>query len=85
MCRAIASTHSPEALNAVLLDEHGATVWFSNLLPHSLVMTVNGRYNDFTEIGAAVLQMLARNRDAVLNDDEARQKLAVMGSLPAQR
>ncbi len=49
-----------EAVNAVLLDEHGAAVWFSNLLHHSLVMTVNGQYSDFAEIGAAVLQMLAR-------------------------
>ena len=72
-----------EAVNAVLLDEHGAALWFSNLLHHSLVMTVNGRYNDFAEIGAAVLQMLARNRDIALTDDDARETLAAMRSLPA--
>lgn len=72
-----------ETVNRVLLDEHGAAVWFSNLLHHSLVMTVNGRYSDFAEIGAAVLQMLARNRDVVLSDGDARRTLAVMRSLPA--
>jgi 2-haloacid dehalogenase len=46
-------------------------------------MTLNGQYADFPAIGAAVLQMMARNHDIVLHDDDARQTLAAMRSLPA--
>lgn len=72
-----------DAVNAVLLDDDGAALWFSSLLHHSLVMTVNARPADFAEVGAAVLQMQARNRDIVLHHDDAMAVLAVMRRLDA--
>lgn len=72
-----------ESVNGVLLDEDGAALWFSSMLHHSLVMTVSGRYADLMDIGAAVLQMLARNRDVALSMEEAKRALSVMRSLQA--
>ena len=69
------------AVNTLLLDESGASMWFSSLLHYSLVMTVAGRHADFSAIGAAVLQMHARNRDIVISVDEAREVLKPMREL----
>ncbi len=69
------------SVDEILLDEHGASLWFSTMLHHSLVMTVSGRHADLMEIGAAVLQMLARNRDIVIGTEDARQALSAMRSL----
>ncbi len=70
-----------QSINDLLLDESSATLWFSTMLHHSLVMTVSGRYTDLMEIGAAVLQMLARNRDIALKADDAKEVLGGMRSL----
>ena len=70
------------SVNDLLLDESGATLWFSTMLHHSLVMTVSGKHADLMEVGAAVLQMLARNRDIALSTDEAKQTLSAMRALP---
>lgn len=71
-----------QSINDLLLDKSGATLWFSTMLHHSLVMTVSGKHADLMEIGAAVLQMLARNRDIALGTNEAKQALSAMRSLP---
>ncbi|MDQ6627264.1 MAG: haloacid dehalogenase type II [Pseudomonadota bacterium] len=72
-----------DSVNGVLLDEDGAALWFSSMLHHSLVMSVGGQYADLMDIGAAVLRMLARNRDVALSEEEAKKALSVMRSLPA--
>jgi 2-haloacid dehalogenase len=72
-----------QRVDDILLDQSGATLWFSAMLHQSLVMTVSGKHADLTEIGAAVLQMLACNRGISLNSTEAKQVLSVMRTLPA--
>lgn len=65
-----------------LLQDPGAgTLWFTTMLQYSLVMTVSGQYAAFPEIGAATLQMLARNADVALAPQEASTLLAGMRSL----
>lgn len=71
-----------QSVNGLLRDESGATLWFSMMLHHSLVMTVSDRHADLMDVGAAVLQMLARNRGIALGTGEARQVLSAMRSLP---
>lgn len=71
-----------QSVNDILLDASAGNLWFSTMLHHSLVMTVNGKYADLMEIGAAVLQMLARNNDIALGIDDARKVLSGMRSLP---
>jgi 2-haloacid dehalogenase len=72
-----------ESIDAVLLEHNASKLWFSTMLQYSLVMTVSNRFQSLTEIGAAALQMMAKNRDVVLSDDDARQALRPMLSLPA--
>jgi 2-haloacid dehalogenase len=38
-----------------------APIWFTTMLQYSMVTTLADRYSDFAEIGAACLQMVARN------------------------
>ena len=66
-----------------LNDPEKAELWFATTLQHSLTMTVAGHYAVFSDIGAAVLQMLARNSDIAMNAEDARQVLSVMRELPA--
>lgn len=72
-----------QGINEILQDDDGATLWFSTMLHHSLVMTVSGQHADLMAIGAAALQMLAGNRGIALGASEARQVMSTMRSLPA--
>ena len=67
----------------LLQDPLAATLWFTTMLQYSLVMTVSGQYAGFADIGAATLQMLARNSDIALDPAEAKKILAGMRTLPA--
>lgn len=68
-------------INGILKTEQGAQAWFYSLLHHSLVVSAAGEYRDFSEIGAAVLQMLARNSDISLSDEDAKSALKGMRTL----
>jgi 2-haloacid dehalogenase len=67
-----------ESVDNVLLQNNGSKLWFSSVLHYSLVLTVSGQFRPFPEIGAAVLQMMATNRDVMLSDDDARKALEPM-------
>lgn len=69
----------------VLLDPRAAELWFATLLQYSLAVTVSGQYFAFPEIGAAVLRMLATRNDVTISQDDAKQVLSVMKSLPAHQ
>ncbi len=69
------------AVNAILSDKAGASLWFSSLLHHALAMTVSDQYDDFVSIGAAVLQMLAKQRAIPLSAADAQEALAGMRTL----
>ena len=60
-------------------------LWFTKMLHHSLVATVTDNYQDFAEIGAAVLTMLAANNGVSLSQEAARQAMLPFRSLPAHR
>ena len=59
-----------------------APLWFTTLLQYSLVTTVAHQYLDFGEIGAACLRMVARNRGIDLSEENAKEAVAPMRSLP---
>lgn len=59
------------------------TLWFTTMLQYSLVATVADRYQDFGDIGAAALQMVAGNHDISLTEDQAKEALKPIRSLPA--
>jgi len=58
-------------------------LWFSTLLHHSLVSTAGDRYEDFGAIGVAALMMVARNNGITLTEDNARQAVSKIRTLPA--
>jgi 2-haloacid dehalogenase len=72
-----------ESINNVLLESEGATLWFTTMLQYSLVMTVSGVHAPFPEIGVAALKMLAKNREVVLSDDDAKNAIRPLLALPA--
>lgn len=71
-----------ESIENVLLDTEGPTLWFTTMLQYSLVMTVGEQYAPLPDIGIATLKMLAKNREVVLTDDDAKKAISPMLSLP---
>ena len=67
-----------KSIDNVLLEKDSSTLWFTSVLHYSLVLTVSGKYEQFMDIGAAVLIMLARKRKLVLNMEDARQAIQPM-------
>lgn len=72
-----------ESVDSVLLEHNGSKQWFGSVLHYSLVLTVSGQYRPFPEIGVAVLQMMATNRDVMLSEEDARKALEPLRSAPA--
>ena len=57
-------------------------LWFTTMLQYSLVMTTANRYEDFGEIGAATLRMVAANNNIDLSEKEAKNAISPIKSLP---
>ena len=57
------------------------SLWFTTMLQYSLVNTVADRYEHFTTIGAATLQMVANNHDVELTKEQADKAIAPIRSL----
>lgn len=68
--------------SALRSDEEVVSLWFEKLLYYSLVSTVSDEYQNFGEIGAAALVMLAENRDIDLNMETARKLLKYIRTTP---
>ncbi len=63
--------------------EELVTLWFTTMLQYSLVATAGDHYRNFSEIGAATLQMVALNNNVSLSEEKAKEVLKPMRSLPA--
>lgn len=72
-----------QRIGDILLDARAGPLWFTTTLHYSLVMTVNEQHAALHEVGAATLQMLARNADIELGLEDAQAALSLMRSLPA--
>lgn len=70
-----------QKIGDLLQDATGGNLWFTTMLHYSLVMTVSDQYAGLSEVGAATLQMLARNSDVSLDPEEAKAVIAGMRSL----
>lgn len=57
-------------------------LWFTTMLQYSLVATVGNQYEDFGEIGAATLMMIAANNNIKLSKEEAKEAISPITSLP---
>jgi 2-haloacid dehalogenase len=69
----------------ILGDEKDMRLWFSNLVLYSLALTLGKSYVPFTDIGAAVLKMMADTQGIVISDadkNELTEKFSTMPPYP---
>jgi 2-haloacid dehalogenase len=69
----------------IFQDPAAMRLWFANLITYSEALTLAGVYVPFTDIGAAVLRMLAATRDLTITDadaDELTNRFATMPPHP---
>src|SRR5580698_1672978 len=57
-----------------IFDDKGAMrLWFANLILYSAALTVAGCYVPFTDIGAAVMKMLADTRGIKIGENDKKE------------
>jgi 2-haloacid dehalogenase len=66
-----------------IFDDPGAMrLWFANLITYSEALTLAGIYVPFTDIGAAVLKMLAAARGIEITAEDAKELTERFASMP---
>ena len=63
-------------------DPAAMRLWFADLITYSEALTLAGSYVPFTDIGAAVLRMLAATRDIAISDADAAELTDRFSSMP---
>src|ERR1700678_1927929 len=63
-------------------DKDAMRLWFANLILYSAALTVAGRYVPFTDIGSAVMKMLADTRGIKINDDDKQELTEKFSTMP---
>jgi 2-haloacid dehalogenase len=63
-------------------DKSAMRLWFSNLILYSGALTVAGRYVPFTDIGGAVMKMLADTRGIKLMDADKKELTEKFSTMP---
>ena len=63
-------------------DRSAMRLWFANLILYSCALTVANVYVPFTEIGGAVMQMLARSRGLEITDADKAELTRQFASMP---
>jgi 2-haloacid dehalogenase len=75
-----------ETMNAIFTrifrDDAAMRLWFANLILYSEALTLTNTYVPFTEIGAAVMQMLARSRGIAITDADKAELTRNFSSMP---
>jgi 2-haloacid dehalogenase len=57
----------------IFKDQAAMRLWFANLITYSEALTLSGVYVPFTDIGGAVLRMLAATRGITISDADAAE------------
>jgi 2-haloacid dehalogenase len=63
-------------------DKNAMRLWFANLILYSSALTVAGTYVPFTDIGSAVLKMLADIQGIQIEDADRRELLERFSTMP---
>jgi|SRR6185437_8455447 2-haloacid dehalogenase len=66
-------------------DKSAMRLWFSNLILYSAALTVAGCYVPFTDIGAAVMKMLADTRGIKIDDKDSKELMEKFSTMPPHR
>jgi 2-haloacid dehalogenase len=64
-------------------DPAAMRLWFAHLITYSEALTLAGVYIPFTDIGSAVLRMLAATRGIAITDGDAAELTERFASMPA--
>jgi 2-haloacid dehalogenase len=64
-------------------DKDAMRLWFANFIMYSAALTVAGRYVPFTDIGAAVMKMLADTRGIKIGDADKQELTERFSTMPA--
>ena len=63
-------------------DPAGMRLWFAGLITYSEALTLAGVYVPFTDIGGAVLRMLAASRDITISDSDSAELTDRFATMP---
>ena len=63
-------------------DKGAMRLWFANLILYSAALTVAGCYVPFTDIGAAVMKMLADTRGIKIDDTDKKELTEKFSTMP---
>jgi 2-haloacid dehalogenase len=63
-------------------DESAMRLWFANLILYSAALTVAGCYVPFTDIGAAVMKMLADTRGIKISEADKKELTDKFSTMP---
>jgi 2-haloacid dehalogenase len=63
-------------------DRSAMRLWFANLILYSSALTVAGVYVPFTDIGAAVMKMLANTRGIKITDNDKKELTDKFSTMP---
>jgi 2-haloacid dehalogenase len=63
-------------------DKSAMRLWFANLIMYSAALTVAGCYVPFTDIGAAVMKMLADTRGIKIDDKDKKELTDKFSTMP---
>ena len=66
-------------------DKAAMRLWFANLILYSTALTVAGQYVPFTEIGTAVMKMLADKRGIKIKDADKNELTDKFSTMPPHR
>jgi 2-haloacid dehalogenase len=66
----------------VFEDKSAMRLWFADLILYSAALTVAGVYVPFTDIGAAVMKMLADTRGIKINDSDKKELTDKFSTMP---
>ena len=64
-------------------DKAAMRLWFVNFILYSAALTVAGHYVPFTDIGGAVMKMLADTRGVVIKDADKKELTDKFSTMPA--
>jgi 2-haloacid dehalogenase len=66
-------------------EKSAMRLWFANLILYSAALTVAGCYAPFTDIGSAVMKMLADTRGIKINDQDKEELTDKFSTMPPHR
>ena len=66
-------------------DKGAMRLWFANFIMYSAALTVAGCYVPFTDIGAAVMKMLADTQGIKINEADKREPTEKFSTMPPHR